>query len=71
MRGIRADIIGEQQEAVENADRERKKNMKTIKLLILGIIASSVLAGCVSHTHERVVVEKEPVATDRTIYVAP
>jgi len=45
--------------------------MKTIKLLILGIIASSVLAGCVSHTHERVVVEKEPVATDRTIYVAP
>jgi hypothetical protein len=43
--------------------------MKTIKLLILGIIASSVLAGCVSHTHERVVVEKEPA--DRTIYVAP
>ena len=44
--------------------------MKNIKLLLLGIIASSMLAGCVSHTHERVVVEKE-VPADRTIYVAP
>ena len=63
--------------AVSNRRRSKtqiakeRKTMKTIKLLILGIIASSVLAGCVSHTHERVVVEKEPVATDRTIYVAP
>jgi len=41
--------------------------MKIIKILLLGIIAST-LAGCVSHTHERVVVEKQPADT---IYVAP
>jgi len=39
--------------------------MKTIKLILLSLIAvaSLGLAGCVSHTKERVVVEKEPAAT--------
>jgi hypothetical protein len=49
-----------------------KKNMKTIKLILLTLIAagSFALGGCVSHTHERVVVEKEPVR-DTMIEVHP
>jgi hypothetical protein len=42
--------------------------MKSIKLLLLAIFASTALVGCVSHTRERVVVEK-PV--DRTVIVTP
>ena len=43
--------------------------MKMIKLFLLSLIAlaSFGLTGCVSHTRERVVVERAP--TDRTIYV--
>jgi hypothetical protein len=42
--------------------------MKSIKLLLLAIFASTALVGCVSHTRERVVVEKP---ADRTIVVTP
>jgi hypothetical protein len=53
---------------LQTASRRKGKRMKSIKLLLLAIFASTALVGCVSHTHERVVVEK-PV--DRTVIVTP
>jgi hypothetical protein len=49
-----------------------EKNMKKIKVILLTLIAAGSfgLTGCVSHTHDRVVVEKEPVR-DTTIEVHP
>ena len=69
MRGFREDIRGSKWEVTcKERKSDERKRMKSIKLLLLAIFASTALVGCVSHTRERVVVERP---ADRTVVVTP